>query len=141
MQQPTKNRLPRQRGVWRRGATSARRRGSTMQFFGGALLVDRRLKIKNKLLSLENNFFLGPFILFSKTPRHRRRPTPSAEASGGGAAQNIKALLLDQQPAPPWCCSLLDGHCLEYKFNPSPLKQYFLVLLTYVEMYHISTML
>ncbi len=77
----------------------------------GALLVDRRLK--NKSLSLLIIFFLSPFILFSKTPRHRPRPTSSAEAPGGGVAQNIKAVPLDRRPAPPWCCSLLDGCCLE----------------------------
>ena len=29
-------------------------------------------------------------------------PTPPAEFPGGGAAQNIKAVLLDWQLAPPW---------------------------------------
>ncbi len=47
----------------------------------GALLVDRQLKIQNKSLSLLLIiFFLSPVILFSKTPRHRPRPTSSAEA-------------------------------------------------------------
>ena len=43
----------------------------------------------------------------------KKRPTSSAEAPGGGAAQNIKAVSLDRGRAPPWCCSLLDGCCLE----------------------------
>ena len=61
----------------------------------GAFLVDRRLQIKNKLLSLLIIIFLSPFILFSKTLRHHPRPTPSAEAPGNGAAQNIKTVPLD----------------------------------------------
>ena len=83
--------------------------------FLGGITVEWRLKTKIKSLSLLIIFFLGPFefILFSKTLRHRPRPTPSAEAPGGGAAQNIKAVPLDRRPAPPWCCSLLDGYCLE----------------------------
>jgi hypothetical protein len=84
-----------------------------MPSFWGGISVEWRLKNKIKSLSLLINFFLGPFILFSKTPGHRPRPTPSAEAPGGGAAQNIKAVPLDRRPAPSWCCSLLDGYCLE----------------------------
>jgi hypothetical protein len=79
----------------------------------GRHYVEWRLKTKIKSLSLLIIFFLGPFILFSKTPRHRPRPTPSAEAPWGGVAQNIKAVPLDRRPAPTWCCSLLDGYCLE----------------------------
>ncbi len=78
-----------------------------------ALLVDRRLKILKNIVEFTNYFFLSPFILLSKTSRHRPWPTPSAEAPGGGAAQNIKAVPLDRQLAPPWCCSLLGGCCLE----------------------------
>ena len=59
--------------------------------FGGALeLMD--VKNYNKIVEFTNYFFLGPFIIFSKTPRHCPRPTPFAEALGGGAAQNIKAV-------------------------------------------------
>jgi hypothetical protein len=58
--------------------------------FLGGITVEWRLKTNVKSLSLLINFFLSPFILFSKTLRHRPRPTPSAEAPGGGAAQNSK---------------------------------------------------
>ena len=95
------------------GATSGRRGGSTIPSFSGGITVKWRLKTKIKSLSLLIIFFRSPFILFSKTLRHSPRPTPSAEAPGGGAAQNIKAVPLDQRPAPPWFCSLLDGCCLE----------------------------
>ena len=89
-------------------------RGSTIPSFSGGITVEWRLKTKIKSLSLLIIFFLSRFILFSKTLRHCPRPTPSAEAPGGGAAQNIKAVpLLDRRPAPPWCCSFLDGCCLE----------------------------
>jgi len=76
--------------------------------FSGGIIVEWRLKTKIKSLSLLIIFFLGPFefILFSKTLRHRPQPTPSAtpsaEAPGGAVAQNIKAVLLDRRPAPPW---------------------------------------
>ncbi len=86
--------------------------GSTIPLFSGGITVEWRLKTKIKS-SILQFFFLSPFILYSKTPRHRPRPTPSAEAPGGGAAQNIKAVPLDRQPAPPWCCSVLGGCCLE----------------------------
>ena len=89
----------------------ARGKHDTIVF--GRHYVEWRLKTKIKSLSLLIIFFLSPFILLSKTPRHRPRPTRSAEAPGGGAAQNIKAVPLDRRPAPPWCCSLLDGCCLE----------------------------
>ncbi len=79
----------------------------------GALLVGKTAKNLKYIVEFTKFFFLSPFILFSKTPRHSPRPTPSAEAPGGGAAQNIKAVPLYRRPAPPWCCSLLDGCCLE----------------------------
>jgi hypothetical protein len=60
------------------------------------------VKNKNIIVEFTKKKNLGPFILFSKTPRHRPRPTPSAEAPGGGVAQNIKAVPLDRPLAPPW---------------------------------------
>ncbi len=79
---------------------SRRRGGSTIPLFWGGITVECRLKTKIKSLSLLILFFLGPLILFSKTPRHPPQPTPSAEAPGGGVAQNINAVSLDWRPAP-----------------------------------------
>ena len=65
----------------RRDEREARGKHDTIVF--GRHYVEWRLKTKIKSLSLLIIFFLSPFILLSETPRHRPRPTPSAEAPGG----------------------------------------------------------
>jgi hypothetical protein len=66
----------------------------------------------NKPVEFSNYFFLGRFVLFSKTQPHRPRSTSSPEATGVGRLEMQKAMPLDRRPTPLWWCSLLDGSTL-----------------------------
>ena len=65
-----------------------------------------------KIVDFSNNFFLGRFVLFSKTQPRCPRSTPSPEATGVGRLEMQKAMPLDRRATPPWWCSLLDGWTL-----------------------------
>ena len=63
--------------------TSGRRGESTIPSFLGGITVEKLIN-KIKSLSLLIIFFISPFIMFSKTPRQRPRPTPSTVFPGVG---------------------------------------------------------
>ena len=66
----------------------------------------------NKIVEFSNQFFLGRFVLFTKTQPLRPWSTPSPEATGVGCLEMQNAMPLDRRPTPPWWCSLLDGSTL-----------------------------
>ena len=71
----------------------------------GALEVRyTRQNTKINSLSLVNNFFHGHLLLRLLNLRTNNRPTPPVEFLGDRVAQKIKAVPLDQRPAPPWWC-------------------------------------
>jgi len=67
--------------------------------FGG--VVSRITGINNKIFEFSNYFFLGRFVLFSKTHQRRPQSTPSPEATGVGRLEMQKAMPLDWRPTPP----------------------------------------
>ena len=85
---------------------SGKRRGSTISLFWGCWKLDKRQNNKINLLSLVNPFFLSQLLLRLLNLQNNTRPTPPAKFLGDGMAQSIKAMQLDRQRPPWWCCQI-----------------------------------
>ncbi len=83
--------------------------GSAIPSFWGRFKLNNWYKLLKLLLTSVTIFFLGQFVLFSKTQPRRPWSTPSPEATGVGQLEMQKAMPQDRGPTPPWWCSLLDG--------------------------------
>jgi hypothetical protein len=96
--------------MYRRGGlTGGERRGGAIQSFGGDQPGREGEKLEKKSCLIKK-LFSWPVYIIIQNPPYTPSNNPFRRGSRGGAAQSIKAVPLDRQPAPPWCCSLLDGY-------------------------------